>query len=238
MRHVIFSDVHSNWEALTVCLDYAAKSEVDKYWMLGDIVGYGANPQEVSDKIFQISDVIILGNHDQAITDDGLLDWFNEDAREAILWTREHLNQETMKRLRDLPYVRIEGNVTLTHSSPFRPDEYPYLLEWEEASKAFRAFDTSLCFIGHTHVPQIFSEKQKATSYLEEGTYQLDREDRYIACCGSVGQPRDYDKRLSFGIFDDETYTLQIVRLDYPKEEAARKIRAEGLPAFLADRLL
>lgn len=238
MRHAIFSDTHSNWEALTTFLDYSSKHHVDSYWMLGDIVGYGANPQEVTDEVFRISDVIILGNHDKAITDDKLLDWFNEDAKAAILWTRGKLSSQTKDKLADLPYVHIHENITLTHGSPDRPEDFPYIYEWKGAAKAFPKFSTPLCFIGHTHLPQIFSEREKAASYLEEGTYQLSRDDRYIISCGSIGQPRDMDPRLSFGIFDDEKYLLELVRLPYPKEEAARKIRAAGLPRFLADRLL
>lgn len=238
MRYAIFSDTHSNWEALTAFLEYAEHHKIDRYWMLGDIVGYGANPQEVCDKIFQISDVVILGNHDKAIIDDKVLEWFNDEAREAILWTRGKLNPQTIKKLENLPYIRVESNVTLTHSSTDQPEEFPYIYEWKAASKAFQAFSTPLCFIGHTHIPQIFAEKEKVTGYLEEGIYQLSRNDRYIISCGSVGQPRDADKRLSFGVFDDKNYTLEIVRLQYAKEETAKKIRAQGLPRHSAERLL
>ncbi|MBI4970331.1 MAG: metallophosphoesterase family protein [Candidatus Omnitrophica bacterium] len=238
MRCAIFSDTHSNWEALSTFLDYCHKNHIDRYWMLGDVVGYGADPQIVQKKVFEISDVVIRGNHDQAMVDDELLAWFNDEAKEAILWTRGQFDSKTKEKLASLPYSYVEGGVTLVHASPLNFDQFPYLITWKEAAEAFRYFNTPLCFIGHTHFPQIFLLKQKASSYLDEGIYPLDRNDRYIISCGSVGQPRDNDHRLAFGIFDDEAYTLELVRLEYPKEIAASKIRKAGLPRFFADRLL
>jgi len=238
MRYAILADIHSNLEALQTALDYLTDQKIDKYWILGDLVGYGANPQEVCDQVFNLTEVIILGNHDQAVFDFQLLDWFNQDARKALEWTRTQLNQETIKKLSELPYMRIEDKVTLTHSHPDHPEKYAYIFEWKDAETAFKVFKTPLCFIGHTHVPQLFSEKAQISRYLEEGTCLLQSNERYLINCGSVGQPRDYDKRLSFGILDDQDETLDIVRLDYDKEKAADKIRAEGLPSFLADRLL
>ncbi len=238
MRYAIFSDTHSNLEAFDTFSNYCKKSKIDRYLMLGDIVGYGANPQEVCDEVFRISDAVILGNHDQAIWDDDLLDWFNEEAKEAILWTRSKLKGETVKKLKELPYVRVDGIMTLTHSSPNNPEKYPYIYDWATAYKGFKSFSTLLCFIGHTHLPMLFSEKKSAGCFLEEGAHQLMRDDRYIISCGSIGQPRDRDNRLSFGIFDDEAYTISLVRLSYSCKEAARKIRNAGLPRNLADRLL
>lgn len=238
MRAAVFSDTHSNWEALSTFVKFAEQHKIDQYWMLGDIVGYGAEPQRVADEVFRISDVVIRGNHDQAIADDNLLRWFNEQAREAVHWTRKQLNSKTKDRLLHLPYTRIEKNVTLTHATPLDPEQFAYIDSPKEAAKAFPFFKTSICFIGHTHLPQIFSEKLNASGYLDEGSYQLNRSDRYIISCGSIGQPRDEDSRLSFGIFDDEAYSLQLVRLPYPKEETAKKIIAAGLPKYFATRLL
>ena len=238
MRAAIFSDTHSNWEAFSTFLKFAREHKVDQFWMLGDIVGYGAEPQKVADEVFQVSDIVIRGNHDQAITDDNLLRWFNDEAKEAILWTRKQLNSKTKEKLSHLPYTRIEKNVTLTHATPLDPEQFTYIDSSKEAKKAFPFFKTPICFIGHTHVPQIFSEKLNAAGYLNEGSYQLNRSDRYIISCGSVGQPRDKDHRLSFGIFDDEQYSLQLVRVSYPKEEAAQKIIEAKLPKFFATRLL
>jgi len=238
MRYAIYSDTHSNLEALTTFLNYSLSHHIDHYWMLGDIVGYGANPQQVSDKVFEISNIVIQGNHDKAIVDDALLEWFNDAAKQALLWTRTQLDSQTKEKLAHLPPIYIHKNITLAHGSPDRPEEFPYIDEWEEASKAFKAFKTPICFVGHTHLPQIFSERKKISGYLKEGTYQLSRDDRYIISCGSVGQPRDMDTRLSFGIYDDKNHTIELVRLPYAKEEAAKKIRVAGLPRFFADRLL
>ncbi|MBI4399009.1 MAG: metallophosphoesterase family protein [Candidatus Omnitrophica bacterium] len=238
MRYVVFSDTHSNLEALGTFLDYTKNLNIDRYLMLGDIVGYGANPQEVCDLVFKTADTILLGNHDQAIYDDTLLDWFHDEAKEAILWTRKHLNASTVERLASLGYTRVEEGFTLVHSSPYQPETFPYIDDRKSSLKAFRAFATPLCFVGHTHVPALFSKQQHAAYYLKEGTYQLSKGDRYIINCGSLGQPRDPDKRLSFGVFDEEAYTVQIIRLNYPSHETAQKIRDAGLPRYFAARLL
>lgn len=238
MRYAVYSDTHSNLEALDTFVQYTRDNHIDRYFMLGDIVGYAANPQEVIDKVMKISNIVVMGNHDQAISDDKLLDWFNEDAKKALIWTRKKLTAESVKKLAALPYTCVDGVITLTHSSPDHPERYTYIYDWVTAHKGFQAFSNKICFIGHTHVPMLFSEKESAGCYLEEGTYQLEPDDRYIISCGSIGQPRDNDNRLSFGIFDDQKYSMTLVRLSYPCAETARKINEAGLPKYFADRLL
>ncbi len=238
MKHAVLSDIHSNWEALETALDYLKKEKVDEYWILGDTVGYGANPNECFEWAWQNAKIVLMGNHEQAVIDRGLRDWFNRDARSAIEWTAEVLKPEHKKKIRELRYLQITLSSTLAHSSPDKPREFRYLFSPEDARPSFHAFETPLCFIGHTHIPSLFVETAGTGEYLRPGSHHLERNERYILNPGSVGQPRDRDPRLSFGIFDDKKWTFEIVRLEYDNEKAASKIRKAGLPGFLADRLL
>jgi len=238
MRHAILSDIHSNWEALETAVHYLKKQKIDEYWVLGDTIGYGANPNECFAWMFQNARVALAGNHERAVVDPRILEWFNTEARRAVEWTAEVLDPEYQKKIPELRYLHITLSSTLTHGSPDRPDEFRYLFSFEDARRSFHAFETPLCFVGHTHVPSIFYEATESMSYLREGVYELARNERYILNPGSVGQPRDRDPRLAFGIFDDRDWTFEVVRLEYDNRKAAEKIRQAGLPTFLADRLL
>jgi predicted phosphodiesterase len=238
MKHAVLSDIHSNWEALERVLDYLKKEKVDEYWVLGDTVGYGANPNECFEWAWQNAKVVLMGNHEQAVIDKNLRDWFNRDARTAVEWTAEVLKPEHKKKIRELRYVQITLSSTLAHSSPDKPRDFRYLFSPSDAEPSFHAFETPLCFIGHTHIPSLFSEAHRSAEYLRPGTRALERNERFILNPGSVGQPRDRDPRLSFGLFDDKKWTFEIVRLEYENGKAADKIRKAGLPAWLADRLL
>ena len=238
MRHAIFADIHSNWEALERALDYLRGEKVDKVCVLGDTIGYGANPNECFGWMIQSAEVALLGNHEKAITNPELLEHFNPDARQASEWTAGVLKPEYQKKILELRYLHINLFSTMAHGSPDNPQEFRYLFSSEDARSSFHAFETPLCFVGHTHVPSLFSEAHESVRYLPPGNYQLERNERYILNPGSVGQPRDRDPRLAFGIFDDKQWTFELVRLEYDNQKAADKIRKAGLPAYLADRLL
>ncbi len=238
MRYAILSDIHSNWEALETAIDYLSKEQIEEYWVLGDSVGYGANPNECFRWVWEKAKVALLGNHEQAVTDFKLRDWFTGDARRAIEWTAEVLKAEYKEKISNLNFLHVTPSVTAAHGSPDQPEKYRYLFSFEDARSSFKAFETSLCFVGHTHVPSVFTESSESASYLSAGSYRLKKEDRYILNPGSVGQPRDQDSRLAFAIFDDQTWTFELVRLRYDNQKAARKIQEAGLPPFLAARLL
>lgn len=238
MRYALLSDIHSNWEALGEALDHLSKQRIDEYWVLGDSVGYGANPNECLGWVLEKAGVALLGNHEQAVVDPRLRDWFTGDARRAIEWTAGVLKPEHQQRIKSLNFLHIASSLTVAHGSPDRPEEYRYLFSFEDARPSFGAFKTPICFVGHTHVPSIFIESTESANYLPPGSYGLKRDERYILNPGSVGQPRDQDSRLAFGIFDDETWTFELVRLKYDNQKAAQKIREAGLPLFLAARLL
>ena len=238
MQYAVLSDIHSNWEALECALDCLKKHRVHDYWVLGDTVGYGANPNECFAWAVQNAQVNLTGNHERAIIDPTLLEWFGEDARTAAEWTTRVLSPDLQKKIHDLPYLHITSPATLAHGSPHEPHEFHYLYTMKDARPAFRAFETVLCFVGHTHLPSLFRESSDKVQYLTPGVYELERNEHYILNPGSVGQPRDGDRRLGFGIFDDQAWTFEIVRLEYDNVKASGKIRRAGLPPYLADRLL
>lgn len=238
MRIALLSDIHSNWEALTAAVDDLAGRKINETWVLGDTVGYAANPNECFEWALKNARLNLLGNHEEALVDPKTLEWFSGDARQALEWTATVLKPEFLAEIKKLNYLYISENVTLAHASPDEPQEFRYLFSSRDARPSFRAFETPLCFIGHTHLPFIFSEHSGAAGYLKPGVYSLDRSHRYLLNPGSVGQPRDRDPRLSFGIFDDAKWTFEIVRLEYDNHRAAEKIRQVGLPLFLAARLL
>lgn len=238
MRYAILSDIHSNWEALETAVEYLKKEKVEEYWVLGDTVGYGASPNECFAWMIQNARLAVTGNHERAVVDPRIRDQFNSDARTAVVWTASILKTEYREKIPELNYLQIAQFAAVCHGSPDHPEEFKYLFSFRDARSSFHAFETALCFVGHTHVPCLFSEAGESVQYLKPGRYELGRNERYILNPGSVGQPRDRDPRLSFGIFDDKNWTFEIVRLEYDNQKAAGKIRKAGLPAYLADRLL
>lgn len=238
MRCAVLSDIHSNWEALEAALNYLAKERIDEFWILGDSIGYGANPNECFGWVLENAGVVLMGNHEKVIIDPDFLEWFNEDAKTAAEWTAGILKKEYKEKIHSLNYLHITKTATLAHGSPDQPEEFHYIFSFNDARPSFRAFETPICFVGHTHVPSQFVESSQTAWRIAPGSYPLRRNERYILNPGSVGQPRDKDPRLAFGIFDDEQWTFEIIRLEYDNRKAADKIRSAGLPRYLADRLL
>lgn len=238
MRYAILSDIHSNWEALQSVIEHLGREKVDEIWVLGDFIGYGANPNECFGWVLENARVALMGNHEKVVIEPNFLEWFSPNARRAAEWTTEVLKPEYRERISKLNYLHITSWATSAHGSPDRPEEFRYLFSFRDARPSFSAFKTPICFVGHTHVPSLFIESSASVDYLPPDSYSLKRNERYILNPGSVGQPRDRDPRLAFGIFDDEKWMFQVIRLKYDNQRAADKIRRAGLPTFLADRLL
>lgn len=238
MRYALLSDIHSNWEALERAVMHLEKEKVDAYWVLGDSVGYGANPNECLEWVLENARVNLLGNHEQAAVDPQIREWFTDEARTAIEWTAKVLMPEYKTAIQKLNFLHITPFLTAAHGSPDTPEEYRYLLCFKDARPSFNAFETPICFVGHTHIPSLITESSETFQYLRPGRYPLERNERYIINPGSLGQPRDRDPRLAFGIFDDKSWTFEIVRLEYDNQTAADKIVKAGLPSYLATRLL
>ena len=238
MRYAIFADIHGNWEALEAGLEYARKHRLSQFMVLGDSIGYGADPNECLGWAFHNAALHIMGNHEAAIIHEKIREDFSDWAREAIDWTAAKLKPELAAKIPELPFLQSAGSVTLAHGTIHAPEKFHYLFDEIDACKSYLALTTSFGFVGHSHVPCFFSEKKKTGGRLREGVLKLHKNERYLLNPGSIGQPRDGDSRLSFGIFDEDELTFEIVRLTYDNKKASEKILAEGLPASLAYRLL
>ena len=237
MRIAVISDIHGNLEALNTVLSASKELEVDRYICLGDIVGYGANPNECIDLVREWADLVIAGNHDHAAV--GLTDVtdFNPFARYAALWTARTLTSANRDYLIELPLLIEEPEATFVHAEPEKPTEWRYIRSLYEASACLDWIRGKLCFIGHSHQPFMVSKEDTTGVQVIPYVTEIDSKAKYLINVGSVGQPRDHDERASFALWDRKEGTLEIVRVAYEIEKTQRKIRDEGLPPFLADRL-
>lgn len=229
MRIAIVSDIHGNLEALEKVLSSIRERGIDSVVCLGDIVGYGASPNTCIELIRSVTSRIILGNHDEAAVQLEKMEYFNPYARIAAEWTHDELTAENKAFIENLPFQLNQDGVLFVHSSPYEPEEWHYIITPTDAAFNFGHFAEPVCFIGHSHIPDVFCE--------DITTLQVGRGKKFIVNIGSVGQPRDGDWRSSFGIFDTASWTYQNVRTEYDADTAASKIRKAGLPKSLADRL-
>ncbi len=230
MRIAIISDIHSNLDALTEAFAIIDTKEIDRVFCLGDIVGYGAEPNECIAMLRRRGVPCIAGNHDIAALEPAKADHLNRYARTAIEWTARQLTPENAEFLASLPYTITAHQCTFVHASPDRPEEWKYIVTGYDAQEYFQYFATPICWVGHSHISGVHCEDLK-TSEVEKGK-------RYIINVGSVGQPRNRDSRLSFGIFDVDRWEYEHVAAEYDAEFAREKIIKAGLPAYLGDRLL
>lgn len=239
MRVLILSDIHANLTALETVL--ADAGEVDEAWCLGDIVGYGPDPNECVERVRALPGLkCILGNHDAAALMQIDIDTFNPEARMAIQWTQQTLTESTRRFLDDLPEKVELGEVTLTHGSPRQP-VWEYLLDIRTATVNFDHFEGSYCFVGHTHLPVVFTlrdENDVADLSVPEPNTTLQLKPRVIINPGSVGQPRDRDPRAAYGIFDPETATYEYRRVAYDIPSVQARMSAAGLPDRHIQRLV
>jgi diadenosine tetraphosphatase ApaH/serine/threonine PP2A family protein phosphatase len=229
MRFAIISDIHSNLEALNKALAIIDSRSIDSIVCLGDIVGYGANPNECVEIVAKRCSTILLGNHDAAALDQSVAKSFTTYARLSAEWTSENLLPAHKDFLKSLPLTELKEGAFLVHASPFEPSEWYYIISLADARNAFGYFAEQICFVGHSHLPGVFGEMSMRQ--------QVQRGERFIANVGSVGQPRDGNPNLSFGIFDTERWTYENVRASYDIKTASEKIVSAGLPQALADRL-
>ncbi|HOI45993.1 MAG TPA: metallophosphoesterase family protein [Candidatus Aminicenantes bacterium] len=242
MRYFIFTDIHGNLEALHAVLKSIQKKRIDYYILLGDLVGYGASPNEVIQKVMALRPAsIIRGNHDKAACGLDSVQNFNPIAAAAIHWTRKNISKKNMdflSRLGKGPEI-IHDHITICHGAPF--DEDYYIFGEFDADEAFDFFQTPICFFGHTHFPFIYSKVDQNVegTFIEDNAYgvKLEKDVRYLINPGSVGQPRDRNARAAYAIYDSETRIIKFFRVEYEIETAQKKILKEGLPLGLAERL-
>jgi diadenosine tetraphosphatase ApaH/serine/threonine PP2A family protein phosphatase len=237
MTTVFISDIHGNLEALRAVLDAVANYRPDRVICLGDIVGYGASPNECVDLVRQRCKVVLLGNHDAAASGGPEIARFNIHARVAAEWTSRVLTRENREFLQKLQ-LSYEGEGFLcVHASPATPRDWEYLLDRFDAEPQFAYFAAPVCFIGHTHQPAIFMADPGGCRSLPVGSLALDPDRRYIVNVGSVGQPRDRDPRACFVVYHELASRIEFVRVPYPLEDAQARIRSARLPEVLATRL-
>ena len=242
MRYLVLSDIHANLEALEAVLATASPGSYDRVLVLGDLVGYGADPNAVVDRVRALDPLaVIRGNHDKAACglDDGSS--FNQIARFAAAWTGDALTPENRRYLYDLPAgpVLIDDVTEICHGSPF--DEDHYIFDGNDARRALDASTRPLCLFGHTHLPVVFFEEagQLGGEIPDDARHDvpLRAGARFLVNVGSVGQPRDGDPRAGYATYDSSNRSLALFRISYPVEVAQRKILAAGLPQTLANRL-
>jgi predicted phosphodiesterase len=239
MRYGIFSDIHSNLEALDAVMDAFKSEDIDTYLCAGDLVGYASCPNECIEKITSITNIIVAGNHDWAAINLFSIDYFNPMASEAIYWTRGALNKKSTTLLKSLKLVYKNKELTLVHGTLNNPADFNYLIDGYTARETFRLLDTNVSFVGHTHAAGIFSEdKDGRINYLNDNFSNIIPGNKYIINVGSVGQPRDSSPEACYCIYDTDKKEVRIKRVDYDIATARKKIIDAGLPKFLGDRLL
>ncbi len=240
MKIGIISDIHSNSEAIDSVLKNI--KDVDEFICLGDIVGYGADPNYCIEKVKGLNCRCIGGNHDFAVAGKVNINYFNYNARAAILWTSLQLKKENLNFLLNLKnIIEFKDNVFAVHGSPENP-LLEYILDKDTASLIFSKFDFKIYFVGHSHLAGCFSfnENNNQINYMNfsnGGHIEINKNKRYIINCGSVGQPRDGNPKASYGIYDLKYGTVNIYRVSYPINLTQKKIINAGLPRSLADRL-
>jgi predicted phosphodiesterase len=243
MRYLVLTDIHANLEALEACVADAADRKCDQTLVLGDLVGYGADPNAVIDRVLALKPVaIVRGNHDKVACGLEQAEGFNAVAKSAARWTLDVLTPTYRDWLAELPQgpTQVDDVVEICHGSPF--DEDAYIFDELDAVRALKVSTRPLCLFGHTHYPVTFELSSETieslgSSSAAETQVQLRDGCKYLINPGSVGQPRDGDPRAAYSIVDTKERRVELFRVKYPVEAAQAKILEAGLPEVLAQRL-
>jgi diadenosine tetraphosphatase ApaH/serine/threonine PP2A family protein phosphatase len=238
----VFTDIHANRQAFTACLDFARAHGAERMILLGDYVGYGADPEWTVETVMGLVDngaMAVRGNHDNAVANTA--ESMNAEAQAAIEWTRGRLSAAQRRFLAELPLALQEEDRLYVHSEASHPLRWRYVQNTPDAARSIAATEARITFCGHIHRPAIYSMSSaaKMTSFVptSDVPVQLLGGRRWLAVLGSVGQPRDGDPAASFAMFDTASQEITYCRVPYDVETAAARIRENGLPLWLADRL-
>jgi predicted phosphodiesterase len=241
MKIGLFSDVHGNIDALERVLDVLEAAGADEYVCLGDVVGYGARPEECCQRIRKLTKVTILGNHDAAVSGRMDYSYYYDAARNALDVHSKLVSEQSMEWLKTLPYRHndVEHDVTFCHGSPVNIEDFEYVFAVEQAQGLCRHFDelSQVTFIGHSHLTKSFELTPETAVEITGDVLQLEVGKKYIITVGSVGQPRDYDARSCCGLFDTDKRTFEFRRVPYQVHLAAERILDLGLAHSFAKRL-
>ncbi len=243
MRLAIFADIHANRQAFSACLDFARARQAERIICLGDIVGYGADPEWAVDTVMGLAEhgaIVVVGNHDRAVGTP--TESMNAAAEAAIAWTRGRLSVPQRRFLGELPLTQREDDRLYVHAEASHPARWHYVRDTPDAARSLAATEAHVTFCGHIHRPALYSMSSaaKMTNFIPTAgvPVQLLGGRRWLAVLGSVGQPRDGNPAASFAMLDTASRELTYYRVPYDVEAAADRIRANGLPHWLADRLL
>ncbi len=239
MRTGIISDIHANLEAMQEVLRLLGRLKVDRYVCLGDFVGYGAAPNEVINLLKVMCDISIMGNHDAAVC--GQMDFkhYYGEAKEVLEWSAESLTEDNMKFINSLPYFRMEGDICWVHGTPVDPASFGYVYTIEHATSLCPHYDElkTLTFLGHSHLRRVYEILPDKALEVTVDNFTVQEGKKYVVSVGSVGQPRDYDPRASFVIYDSDERRVEFYRVPYNIDKASERILNSGLPEFFAARL-
>lgn len=249
MKILLMSDIHSNLEALEVCLDIANKRNIDRINVLGDIIGYMYDAKPCIDLLKKYDS--IMGNHECAIFNDNELKEFNDIAKEQIYWTRKQLTAEDIQFIKNIPLTRIyqDENYTIAHGTFTNP--FDYMTETYIVRENIRNINTNLLFVGHTHKPMIWECTEKyypsnvrplirinGISQIHFNTpFNLNKDKKYVINVGAVGQPRDKNPLGCCVLYDTDLFTIEFIRFEYPIEKTIQKLMANNFHPFLSERL-
>ncbi|HID12089.1 MAG TPA: metallophosphoesterase [Candidatus Latescibacteria bacterium] len=239
MRYALIADLHGNLEALRVVLHHIDREQPDRLVCLGDLVGYGADPEECIDIVRDRTDRVVVGNHDWAAIGKADISYFNPYAWAAVLWTQGRLRDFHRRYLERLPLTLQEGELYFVHSTPERPEEWNYIFSRAQAAYYLSQLPHRICFIGHSHVPAAFVLRGNDVVLVPGPSLRIPIEPglRYLINVGSAGQPRDGDNRASYAVVDLAEQVVEVKRVPYDIPTAQRKILKAGLPEVLAERL-
>ncbi len=240
MRIAIISDVHSNLEALLEAKKEIERLGVDRIVCLGDVIGYGASPEPCCEIVREMAEISLLGNHDAAVS--GRMDYgaYYEAARQVLDWTASELSPHNLAWLRSLPYAYRFGDLCFSHGAPPRPESYEYIFAVEQLEELMPHYGglAEVTFIGHSHMSKVFALSE-SDEYFEvrDPVVTIQHGFKYVISVGSVGQPRDYDNRACFTVYDTVKRTSQFHRVEYDIEAAARRIFEADLALNFGKRL-
>jgi len=241
MRIGIFSDTHANHEALSAVMEAYTKESIDEYYCLGDTVGYGGSPNECANLVREVAKKTILGNHDAAVSGRMDYSYYYEAARHALDVHAAMISEENMAWLKSLPYQHLleEHNVLLCHGSPVRLEEFDYIFAPEQARECLSIWDKlgHITLIGHSHLCKVFALTKTTVEELPANDFVLEPGTKYIVSVGSVGQPRDFDNRASYTVYDTDAKRFEFKRIEYDIELAADKVLRARLERNFAHRL-
>lgn len=238
MKLAIVSDIHSNLEAVEAVQKAIEGIGVDAIYFVGDVVGYGPDPNACTQWVMENAELAVMGNHDIAAL--GMIDIesFNSNAKEAIIWNSGQMEEWATDYITTLPMVMSRDGVTIVHANPQEPESWNYIFSLWDAERNFSFFDSTFCFVGHSHQPvAVGMDGTGQVSVLPGDTFTVDKETRYLINVGSVGQPRDGNPEACFGLLDTDKGEFSILRSPYDYEITQEKMINAGLPKPLADRL-